>query len=257
VDWGNDINGEYVEVWIEDPCPPNPGTVTEVYTTEELIDVLKTVGAGNTIKLAGGLYEPPVALWTIPGLGDRKMSLLANGVTLDGENTSGARIRIAGDYGGLFTSGTVVLKNLTIEDDGGLPGVGVPGIYGTQGNLTVCNVDIEGVGYGDGVFFAPWTGGSHTLKVINSTITTMNSDNYDYADGIYLEACNAGPGGSSINAEIKETIIKGWRDGVVWFDCGFTAVNVDCAGISGNQFFNAVRWLDTSPSDTPVEYCPK
>jgi hypothetical protein len=206
------------------------------------------------VRLAPGTYSPPVQSWTnLPDYSNIYANLVVeNGVILAGSGKGSTTIYISGTGGCVFVHETASLRDLTINPQGSIGWL----IYaGDMGNLTICNVAINGnsaLNDGYNLYFQPWESGSAQLLIIDSELKCTMCTN---VTGVYLDTCGS-TGTNTITADIQNTPVSGWSWGV-YFENGSeacngstTTVNFNCADFSNT--YNVVECTDGGC----IDHCP-
>ncbi|MFO7973030.1 MAG: PKD domain-containing protein [Candidatus Hydrogenedentota bacterium] len=217
------------EVWVDEPCGDLPGAVHDVTDEAGLVNALKTVPAGDTIRLAAGTYNMhSVIEW--PRMWDTPANVGIDGQTLAGAGPESTVISCRYCNVSLFARGHVQLRNLTLKLTPGSYGIGI--LAGDIHSLVMCNVEVEVFGNADFLSFEEWYPPKATQLYLydcdiagagfNLTygISNLTVDTYSYCD-----------------VRIKNTAMTGWGIAFEYANgggLGLVTADVDCAGFANN-----------------------
>ena len=253
--WGAD----QCEVWVagESPCGELPEPILEIDTVEALVAVLESPPPGGSIRLAPGVYYPPMRLWDDVGgvqPETRYANLMLDGVTLAGSTDGETRIVLNSSGCGIFVRGNACVRDLIV--DGGTEKYEIFYVPNVR-DFRLCNVTINvysnySLG-NDAMVFEPWDPGTFNISIYDCTLYCQTAVNEWYW-GIAFYQHRAEATAPTVNLDLKKTKFYNFGIGVCFdnsdpVERGTILVDTDCYFFS-NVTHHVWEWGNS------VEYCP-
>jgi hypothetical protein len=249
------------DVWVaeDDPCGDLPEPIVDIDNVEALIAALQTPPASGTIRLAPGVYYPPITLWD--DVGDpqpdtRYANLMLDGVTLAGSGVEETKIIITGtDAVPIFVRGSASLRDLTIDG----PSAWSFSIFyiANPRDFRMCNVVINDfTTSGNAIEYEAWDPGTFNLTIHDCTLYSHSTPTAGNI-GIVFYPWRLEETSPTIYLDLKKTKFYNWYVGVRFDNHdpdrhGTVALDTDCYFFSNVPFCHV---LEQTATDY-IERCP-